>query len=85
MISICSDPELLVLEQIDQTLQIYSSEMYLSSPSFNIQRDEINLIGTNRCGIESGQKLVHFYSIDRWHKTDESLSSRKRKTYTMIL
>jgi hypothetical protein len=41
------------------------------------QKDTINQLGCERFAADTGQKLIHFYSIDRWGK--DRCSNRKKK------
>ncbi|KDR80493.1 hypothetical protein GALMADRAFT_18784, partial [Galerina marginata CBS 339.88] len=41
------------------------------------QKDEINNLGCQRFADETGQKLTHFYSIDRWGKEKDPASKSK--------
>ncbi|KDR67899.1 hypothetical protein GALMADRAFT_79067 [Galerina marginata CBS 339.88] len=41
------------------------------------QKDEINSLGSQRFADETGQKLTHFYSIDKWGKEKDPASKSK--------
>ncbi|KDR64842.1 hypothetical protein GALMADRAFT_82610, partial [Galerina marginata CBS 339.88] len=41
------------------------------------QKDEINTLGCQRFADETGQKLTHFYSIDKWGKEKDPASKSK--------
>src|SRR3981189_1307433 len=41
------------------------------------QKDQINMLGSERFAEETGQKLTHFYSVDKWGKDSDPATKKK--------
>jgi len=45
----------------------------------NIHKDKLNIIGSQRFAADTGQELIHFYSVDQLNSTNNSSQSKATK------